>query len=227
MFFLDRLCRYIHVENFQNFGDPINWLFLNIAPQTIIHGKEFGTYFKELLEKFNMPSHRIVIEIVEYPISSQDSGHLVDTIKFYQDLGCLTAIDDFGAGHSNFDRIWTLKPDIVKLDRSMLLHAENRPDIRQLLPGIVSLLHQAGSIVVMEGIENEAQATIALESDVDLVQGYFFSKPSKDLALVSSQKPPFEKLFNNYKASETLRGQENPVSLRALPSVFFKIGRVD
>ena len=207
--FMDRLCRYIHVENFQAFGDPLNWLFLNLAPQTIVHGKEFGSFFRELLAKFNLPPHQVVIEIVEHPISSQDNEHLIDTVKFYQDLGCLTAIDDFGAGHSNFDRIWALKPNIVKLDRSMLLHAASRTDIRQLLPGIVALLHQGGAIVVMEGIEDESQAIIAMESDADLVQGYYFSKPNMDLASSATASPPFDALFDRYKTSEALRGQES------------------
>jgi EAL domain-containing protein (putative c-di-GMP-specific phosphodiesterase class I) len=206
--FLDRLCRHVHIDNFQSFGDEVNWLFLNVSPQTIIHGNEFGSFFRDLLEKFKFPPHRIVIEIVEHPISGEDSAKIVDSVKYYQELGCLTAIDDFGAGHSNFDRIWTLKPDLVKLDRSMLLKASDQEKIRQLLPGIVSLLHQAGALVIMEGIETEAQTLIAMESDIDMVQGYFFAKPQQDLALLSSEPPPFSKLFDAYKTAETIRGKK-------------------
>jgi len=206
--FLDRLCRYIHIDNFKAFPDDINWLFLNVAPQTIMHGKRFGAFFSALLEKFNFPPYRIVIEIVEYPISVEDNIRLIETVKYYQELGCLTAIDDFGAGHSNFDRVWTLKPDIVKLDRSMLERASNQAEIRQLLPGIVSLLHQAGSLVIMEGIETEAQTIIAMESDVDMVQGFFFAKPHHDLVGLSGIMPPFAELFETYRSSEALRGKE-------------------
>jgi EAL domain-containing protein (putative c-di-GMP-specific phosphodiesterase class I) len=206
--FLDRLCRYIHVDNFRAFSDKLNWLFLNVSPQTIIHGVEYGSFFGTLLEKFGIPSYRIVIEIVEHPISKEDGIRLLDTVKYYQDIGCLIAIDDFGAGHSNFERIWTLKPNIVKLDRSMLLRASAQPDIRQLFQGIVSLIHQAGSLVLVEGIETEAEALIAMESDADFVQGYFFSKPHHDLKKLSSSLPPFDMLFDLYKASEALRGEQ-------------------
>lgn len=206
--FLDRLCRHVHIDNFRSFGDDINWLFLNVSPQTIIHGPKFGSFFKDLLGKFEFPPHRIVIEIVEHPISGEDNARLVDSVKYYQDLGCLTAIDDFGAGHSNFDRIWTLKPDIVKLDRSMLLKASSQETIRQLLPGIVSLLHQTGALVIMEGIETEAQTFIAMESDIDMVQGYFFSEPHHDLSMLSRAIPPFSKLFDAYKSAETNRGKD-------------------
>lgn len=206
--FLDRLCRHIHIDNFQSQHDDINWLFLNVSPQTTINGRDYGSFFGPVLEKFNFPSHRVVIEIVEYPISSEDNTHLIETVKYYKSLGCLIAIDDFGAGHSNFDRIWTLKPDIVKLDRSMLLKANDQKSIRQLLPGIVSLLHQAGALVIIEGVETESQTIIAMESDADMVQGYFFSKPHHDLDKLARISPPFKALFDSYKTSEAVRSKE-------------------
>lgn len=204
---LDRLCRYIHVANFQDFGDIINWLFLNVSPQTIIHGREYGSFFSSLLERYMLPSHRVVIEIVEHPITGEDNDHLIETVEYYRDFGCLIAIDDFGAGYSNFNRIWTLKPDIVKLDRSMLIQASVDNDIRQLFPGIVSLLHQAGSLVIIEGIETEEQAFIAMESDADMVQGYYFARPNPDLNELSMSYPPFESLFESYKATEEIKGK--------------------
>jgi EAL domain-containing protein (putative c-di-GMP-specific phosphodiesterase class I) len=204
---LDRICRFIHVDNFQNFNDNINWLFLNVSPQTVIHGRKFGTFFSDLIEKFHLHSYRIVIEIVEHPIPGEDNSLLLETVEYYKNLGCLIAIDDFGAGYSNFDRIWTLKPDIVKLDRAMLTRASTDNSIRQLFSGIVSLLHQAGSLVVIEGVETEEQAFIAMESDADMVQGYFFARPHQDLKEISPPQHLFQSLFETYKASETLRTQ--------------------
>src|SRR5690606_3189599 len=90
----------------------------------------------------------------------------------------LVAIDDFGAGESNFERVWRLRPDIVKLDRAMITEAAQNPLVQRILPGIVSLVHEAGALVVMEGIETERQALIALKSDVDFVQGFYFLRPS-------------------------------------------------
>lgn len=56
-------------------------------------------------------------------------GRVKDHLNaFYRDLGCLIAIDDFGAGHSNFERIWALSPHLVKLDRSVVRCYLLRPD---------------------------------------------------------------------------------------------------
>ena len=208
---LDRLSRYLHLNNFTAFDDDINWLFLNVSPQTIANAHRYGPFFEDLIRKAGFPAHRIVIEVVEEPIS--DNNLLVETTQFYKNLGCLVAIDDFGAGHSNFDRIWTLKPDIVKLDRSFLVKADKQEAIRSLLPGIVSLLHQAGSLVLLEGIETRDQALIALESDVDFVQGFFFCRPFTDFS-TSSVFDQFDPLIDHYKSYaniETDRFQKKAV----------------
>ncbi|PRX31082.1 EAL domain-containing protein (putative c-di-GMP-specific phosphodiesterase class I) [Orenia metallireducens] len=194
---LDRLCRYLHVHNFSQVENDLNWLFLNVSPQTVINGNNYGEFFAELLDKTGFPPHRVVIEIVEYPISDNDL--LLETIEFYRNLGCLIAIDDFGAGHSNFDRIWKLNPDIVKLDRSMVVGATEDKKIRNVLRGIVSLLHQTGVLVLVEGVETKEQTMIAMESGVDFVQGYFFAKPTTDLNKSIDNLPAFDKIFEDYK----------------------------
>jgi hypothetical protein len=96
-------------------------------------------------------------------------------------LGCLVAIDDFGAGHSNFDRIWRIQPHIVKLDRSIITQAAINPSVRRVIPNLVNLIHEAGSLALMEGVETEEEALISIDSDVDFVQGYYFAKPAKIL----------------------------------------------
>jgi len=194
---LDRLSRYLHVHNFMTIKDKINWLFLNVSPQTIKNGKHYGPFFKELLEKYKFPPQRIVIEVVEHPI--EDNLQLLDIVNFYKNMGCLIAIDDFGAGYSNFDRIWTLKPDIVKLDRSFLPRASDDNSIKNMITGIVSLLHQSGAFVLIEGVETRQQALTAIQTNADFVQGYYFGRPETDLDSGIKSFDRFEELFEEYK----------------------------
>ncbi|MFD2229600.1 EAL domain-containing protein [Alkalimarinus sediminis] len=172
---LDRACRLLHMKNFKGLPDDLNWLFINVSPETIALNQHNDSFFGRLLEHFNFPPHRVVIEIVEQPTSN--SENLAQAVDYYKRLGCLTALDDFGAGHSNFERVWALKPDIVKLDRSMIVRASEEGRIRQMLNGIVSLLHQAGCLVLMEGVETKEQAMIAIDCGVDFVQGFYFALP--------------------------------------------------
>lgn len=173
---LDRLCRTIHIRNFIEMENRRAWLFLNINSQVVIGGALRGPYFRSVLERYGLPPHRVVVEIIEERI--QDESLLANAVNYYKDLGCLVAIDDFGAGHSNFDRIWRIAPHIVKLDRSMIVQGAQQARVRRVLPNLVSLIHESGSLALMEGIETEREALIAADSGIDLVQGFYFGRPS-------------------------------------------------
>jgi EAL domain-containing protein (putative c-di-GMP-specific phosphodiesterase class I) len=40
------------------------------------------------------------------------------------------------------------------------------------------IAREAGSIVVAEGIENEAEASVLKRNNVDLAQGFFYARPA-------------------------------------------------
>ena len=194
---LDRLCRTIHVRNFMAQPTNPNWLFLNVNPHVIADGPRYGRFFTDLLERYGIPPQRIVIEILESDLS--DEARLTTAVDFYRGLGCLIAIDDFGAGHSNFDRIWRLKPHIVKMDRSLVAQAAKDHLVRLVMPRIASMIHEAGSLVLMEGVENEYEAMIAMDADVDFVQGHWFGSPAPALAQRPRDEAEFSTLFERFQ----------------------------
>lgn len=173
---LDRLCRYLHLNNLHAHVPEAYWLFMNVSARTVIAGKNYGTYFAELLHCLDFPAHRVVIEILEDDI--RDEQLLASAVEYYRELGCIIAIDDFGAGNSNFNRVWQISPDIVKLDRSLVVRAKTDGRTRRALPSLVEMLRESGCLVLMEGIETEQEAVIAVKSGVDMVQGYYFARPS-------------------------------------------------
>ncbi|RAG59900.1 EAL domain-containing protein, partial [Burkholderia multivorans] len=69
-------------------------------------------------------------------------------IDMIQHRDFLIAIDDFGTGFSNFDRVWRARPDIVKLDRSLVERSTWSPEDRRIMHHLVSMLHQAGAMVL-------------------------------------------------------------------------------
>ncbi|HSC76820.1 MAG TPA: EAL domain-containing protein [Pseudomonadales bacterium] len=217
--FIDRLCRTLHVSNFMQQAGDETWLFLNLNPLTTVHGKQFGPFFNELLQRYNIPPHRIVIEILEGQI--QDESQLADAIHYYRDMGCLIAIDDFGVGHSNFNRIWNLSPHIVKLDKTLIDQAACSSRVRRILPGLTSLIHQAGSLALIEGIETEEQALIALQSDIDFVQGFFFARPESQLPK-SPFHPVIGELFAKLKHDSQLEDDASQVKLVPYTNSFFE-----
>jgi len=177
--YLDRLARNIHVRNFVAAGLEESWLFLNVNARAATCGKDYGPFFQAMLARHGLAPHRVVIELVENDI--HDEALLVEAMRYYAGIGCVVAIDDFGAGHSNFERIWNVQPQIVKIDRTMLIRARNDHKVRRALPSLVALLHEAGCMTLIEGIEDEEDAMIALDTGIDLAQGFFFGRPGPQL----------------------------------------------
>ncbi len=196
--YLDRLTRLLNVRNFVDQADAAGWLFLNINPVVVVAGRRHGTFSRELFERCGVSPHRVVIEILESSV--QNEADLAEAVGYYRELGCLIAIDDFGTGHSNLERIWRLRPDIVKLDRSLLVQAAQDRDLRLTMPGLVGLLHQAGCLVLAEGVETRAEAEIVMQADVDLVQGYYFARPAAGLPAPGPFDALFATLWSDYKA---------------------------
>ncbi len=176
---LDRICRFLHAANFSHQPDNDAWLFLNLNSQCLVAERPDVGFMHDLMQKTKLPAGRIVIEILESEIDDRD--YLLELIQHFRRLGCLIAIDDFGAGHSNFDRIWNLQPDIVKIDRSLVKKAGQSMKVERILTGIVSLIHEAGSLVIIEGVESEKEALVAISSNADMIQGFYFAKPQADL----------------------------------------------
>src|SRR6266581_1102357 len=158
---LDRQCRALHVGNLQRLGVGDGWLFLNVDPFIAVQGQQFGS-FAQMLEENGLAPHRVAVELIETPF--EDERRLPAAVEHYREIGCLIVIDDFGAGYSNFDRIWRLKPDVVKIDREMTRRVTVEPLARRMFTGIVAVLHEAGALVCVEGIENEAEALCATDA---------------------------------------------------------------
>jgi len=174
----DRLCRLLHVHNFVHQAGDEGWLFLNIHPAVFVHGAQQMQALEgsvRTMQALGLPMHRVVLEVTEDVMAQEaDFERAVANVR---ETGCLLALDDFGAGHSNFDRIWHIHPEIVKLDRSLLRRASQSPRIARVLAQMVSLLHECGSLVLLEGVETRDEAMLALDVDVDMVQGFVFGRP--------------------------------------------------
>jgi len=187
--FFDRLCRIVHALNFVAQADPAAELFLNLSGRHLLSlaNGAYGETFERLLAMCGLTPERIVLEVLEARVD--DIGHLNEAVEAYRKRGYRVAIDDFGCEHSNFDRLWRLTPDIVKLDRSLIVQGTTNPRARRILPKLVEIIHDLGARVVCEGIETIEQHHLALDAGVDLLQGYFYARPAPDL--VSHAAPAF------------------------------------
>ncbi|SAL13888.1 diguanylate phosphodiesterase [Caballeronia arvi] len=189
---LDRMSHRTHLRNAAAVLPAAHWLFLNINPATFTD-PGYAVRLAAATRAAGLAPERIVIEVLES--GGTDVAELSRATRAFRAQGFLVAVDDFGAGHSNIDRLLTVRPDIVKLDRSLVrMKSAHMRDA--LMPKLVDLLHESGMFVVAEGIETGDDLMLAARSNVDFVQGYLFGMPSEELAQRGVATPLFEDVFD-------------------------------
>lgn len=177
--YFDRLCRMVHILNFvqQANVDVDAELFLNVSGRHLLSlNSGHGQTFERLLHLCGLTPDQIILEVLEARVD--DIDRLREAVDAYRSRGYRVAIDDFGCQSSNFDRLWRLTPDIVKLDRSLIVQATTNERARRILPKLIEIIHELDAQVVCEGIETLDQHTLAIDADADLVQGYYYARPS-------------------------------------------------
>lgn len=194
---LDRIARCLHVANFMEQRVASGWLFLNTRPQVFETGWPQRTFIDELSAHFGLPQERIVIEVLEQP--ADDESAVASMLAASQPRDFLIAIDDFGTGFSNFDRVWRFRPDIVKLDRSLVARAGKREGDDSMIGHLIAMLHQSGTLVLAEGVETDEELMILMQADVDFVQGFWLGQPNGSIeAAVASVPAQIESMWGKF-----------------------------
>jgi diguanylate cyclase (GGDEF)-like protein len=122
---------------------------------------------------------RIFVEVTESS-DMYESGTAMDNLQRLRQAGYRLAIDDFGTGYSNLERLGFLEPELIKVDRSIVVKAGASlagAEGPQLLEAAVRLADALGSEVVAEGVETADEHRAVLGLDVRYVQGFRYARP--------------------------------------------------
>lgn len=114
-------------------------------------------------------------------ISERDSGPAVAASLPHEDYvisaGGKFALDDFGKGLSNFDRLIQLKIDLVKFDCSLIQTVQHNPCQQVAIKHITALCKELGVDFIAEGVETVEQESTLLDLGVFAHQGFLRGKP--------------------------------------------------
>jgi len=95
-----------------------------------------------------------------------------------RERGLRLAVDDAGAGYASFRHILQLKPDIIKLDRSLISGLNANRDQLALAAALVSFAEKTGIKVVAEGVETPEELKALQTLNVNKAQGYLLGRPT-------------------------------------------------
>jgi len=120
---------------------------------------------------------RIVFEITERA-ALDDRGTAIRRIAQLRGLGYRVAVDDLGAGYASLNTLAEIRPDVVKIDMSLVRGVRHDPTRQVLLRSLFQLCVQLGVTTVAEGIEAADDLRAILAAGGDLCQGYRFARPA-------------------------------------------------
>ncbi len=157
-----------HISQFLQDHKPRSPLFVNLHPDSLSD--------PDIQSQVNaLRPGAVVLEITE---RGNWTGSVVEpAVEQFRHRGGAIALDDFGTGYSGLEKLVAVRPNYVKLDRSIIAQCHLFPVKRNL---IASLSHMARYLrfqIIAEGIETRDELNACIDLGVEIGQGYYFSRP--------------------------------------------------
>lgn len=137
-----------------------------------------------LLARYQVAASLLALEVTEGAVM-QDPQQVINNLYRLREMGISLSIDDFGTGQSSLAYLKRLPVHEVKIDRAFVKEIEKNSNDRLIVSTTASLAHGLGLKVTAEGLENPSGLALLQDAGVDVVQGYYFSKPLKAADFVS------------------------------------------
>jgi len=144
---------------------------------------DFVDKIRRKLDYYDVEPSLLEIEITESVIINHREETIQKLLEL-RELGIRIALDDFGTGYSSLNYLRIMPIDRLKVDRSFIDQVEEDNVAQSILQTIITLGHSLAFQIVAEGVENEMQLKILRDMNVDIVQGYYYSKPLDEEKLV-------------------------------------------
>ena len=158
-----------------NQGKKVVPISMNVSRAHILTD-DFVTRFKALIEKYQIPTQYIELELTE-SIYLENLSTFNEMIEQLRILGIRISMDDFGSGYSSLNALNDLKIDLLKIDKIFMRDDNLKESDKTIIRFIIDMAKQLSMKVVCEGVETEAQRSFLNEAGCDIHQGYLYSKP--------------------------------------------------
>jgi EAL domain-containing protein (putative c-di-GMP-specific phosphodiesterase class I) len=155
-------------------GQPGVSVSVNLSARQLLRA-ELLDEVRAALAESGLAARRLKLEVTESVIM-EHAGPAAALLTQLKALSVGLLLDDFGTGYSSLSYLHNFRFDTLKIDRSFVSRIEQSAKQAEIVRTIVSLAHALSMEVVAEGVENPAQVQQLRELQVELAQGYWFSR---------------------------------------------------
>ncbi|MFH5877328.1 EAL domain-containing protein [Arthrobacter sp. NA-172] len=148
------------------------YIAVNLSPAACLDSR-----LGEILRRCGVPAGRVVVEVTERSAVA-DYEPLAAALARLRHSGLRVAVDDAGAGFASMRHILQLRPELIKLDRTIIAGIDAEPGQRALGMAMVSFATGIGATLIAEGIETDTELSTVTELGMNVGQGYLLGRPS-------------------------------------------------
>jgi diguanylate cyclase (GGDEF)-like protein/PAS domain S-box-containing protein len=148
---------------------------INLSGQTLSQTSVCDLIF-DTLHATGLDPAALTFEVTE-TVAIADMSQAESFLSRLRQLGCRTALDDFGSGFSSFAYLKDLPVDEVKLDGRFVRNIANSHVDQAMVRAMNDIAHALGKLTVAEFVETEEALDVLARLGVDYVQGYHLGRP--------------------------------------------------
>ncbi|MGE3592879.1 MAG: EAL domain-containing protein, partial [Arcobacter sp.] len=147
---------------------------INLSYEDIAN-EAFMKFLYEKINSYKNPKN-IIFEILESDFI-EDFSVVKEFTTYVRTKGCKIAIDDFGSGYSNMENILKLKPEIIKIDGSLIKNINLSEESKTIVKNIVNMAKELNAKTVAEYVHSKEVFDIVKNMNIDFLQGFYLSEP--------------------------------------------------
>ena len=151
-------------------------LAVNLSGQSL-HDDGLKQYLADEIAASGADPEYLILEVTE-TAAVTDFSTARGVLQAIRDLGCLTALDDFGVGFSSFHYLGQLPVDYIKIDGSFIRNLPVSAESRVIVRAIADIAAGFGKQAIAEFVDQEALIPLLKSYGISYAQGFFLGKPA-------------------------------------------------
>lgn len=217
---LDRQVRWQALQKFAEL-DNSSYLTINISAAWIDNLRQINASpTLKMLEELNIDRSRIIVEITE---AHADLHKLTQIAKRYRKHGLRVALDDFGAGSSQMERVMAIHPDIIKIDMRLYKQAAKGGIAGEIVNLMSQLGKRTGCQIVCEGVETDEEFMFGLNCGAQYMQGFLFSPAEAEFKPLDTYQKRITSLRNKFVKHSVGKLQSKIADFNNVKSLIYRL----
>ncbi|QCT01614.1 EAL domain/GGDEF domain protein [Paenibacillus algicola] len=159
-------------------------IFINIHPQVLLDTNYRSGETLQLLSRYGLSPKQVVFELTEKQ-AVHDYVEFERILYHYRAQGFRVAIDDAGSGYNSLKAIVSLKPEFIKLDKSLIRNVHQCPNQQRIVKLLQEFAAESGTHIIAEGIEAREEFVFLQQEGIEYGQGYAIGRPATELQTAS------------------------------------------